>query len=82
MKLLDIIFGFIMIPIGIVLFLCVAAFATVLWLPYIIWSFISNVLMLRIDDEFIEFIFICYGFAIMCLIAPFEIIESSIKINK
>lgn len=77
MKLLDIIFGLIMIPIGMVLFLCVAAFATVLWLPYIIWSFISNVLMLGIDDEFIEFIFICYGFAIMCLITPFEIIESS-----
>ena len=82
MKLLDIILGLIMTPIGMVLFLCVATFATVLWLPYIIWSFISNVLMLDIDDEFIEFIFICYGFAIMCLIAPFEIIESSIKINK
>ena len=82
MKLLDIILGFIMIPIGMVLFLCVAAFATVLWLPYFIWSFISKVLMLNIDDEFIEFIFICYGFAIMCLIAPFEIIESCIKINK
>ena len=71
MKLLDIILGFIMIPIGMVLFLCVAAFATVLWLPYIIWSFISNVLMLRIDDEFIEFIFVCYGLAIVCLIVPF-----------
>ena len=82
MKLLDIILGLIMAPIGMVLFLCVAAFATVLWLPYIIWSFISNVLMLHIDDEFIEFIFICYGFAITCLITPFEIIESSIKINK
>ena len=82
MKLLDIIFFFIFNPIGMVLFLCVAAFATVLWLPYFIWAFISKVLMLNIDDEFIEFIFICYGFAITCLITPFEIIESSIKINK
>ena len=50
MKLLDIILGLIMTPIGMVLFLCVAAFATVLWLPYFIWAFISKVLMLNIDD--------------------------------
>lgn len=79
MIVLDIILGLIMIPIGMVLFLCIAAFATVLWLPYIIWLIFSKVFKPIVDDEFIEFIFICYGLAIMCLIAPFGIIESSIN---
>ena len=83
MKVLDIILGLIMIPFGMVLFLCIAAFATALWLPYFIWLIISKVfLSSRVNDDFIEFIFICYGLAATCLIAPFGIIESGIKINK
>ena len=83
MMVLDIILGLIMIPIGMVLFLCIATFATALWIPYFIWLIFSKVfLSSRDNDNFIEFIFICYGLAIICLIAPFEIIESGIKINK
>lgn len=83
MKVLDIILGLIMIPFGMVLFLCIAAFATALWLPYFIWLIFSKVFLpSRVNDDFIEFIFICYGLAVTCLIAPFGIIESGIKINK
>ena len=76
MKLLDIIFGIICIPIGMILFLCVATFATVLWLPYFVWKIIDKVFKPSINDGFIELIFVCYGMAIVCLIAPFWIIES------
>ena len=71
MKVFDIILGLIMTPIGMVLFLCVAAFATVLWLPYFVWKIIDKVFKLSINDGFIEFIFVCYGLAIVCLTAPF-----------
>ena len=79
MKAFDIILGIIGIPIGIVLSLCIAAFATVLWLPYFIWLIINKVFLPSINDDFIEFIFICYGLAITYLIVPFGIIESAIK---
>ena len=83
MKVLDIIFGIIYIPIGMILFFSIAAFATFLWLPYFIWLIIDKVFMPSINDGFIEFIFVCYGLAIVCLIAPFWIIESRcLKINK
>ena len=82
MRVFDIILGLIMIPIGMVGFLGIAAFATVLWLPYFVWLIISKVFSPSIDDVFIEFIFICYGLAVACLIAPFEIIDLSTKINK
>ena len=83
MKVLDIILGLITIPFGMVLFLCIAAFATALWLPYFIWFIFSKVFLPSgINDDFIEFIFICYGLAVTCLIAPYGIIESGIKINK
>ena len=76
----DIILGLFCIPFGMILFLCIAAFATALWLPYFMWQIISTVFLpSRDNDDFIEFIFICYGLAIMCLIAPFGIIESAIK---
>lgn len=71
MKVLDIIFGIICIPIGMILFLCVAAFATVLWLPYFVWKIIDKVFKPSINDDFIEFIFVCYGLAIVCLTVPF-----------
>ena len=71
MKLLDIIFGIICIPIGMILFLCVATFATVLWLPYFVWKIIDKMFKPSINDDFIEFIFVCYGLAIVCLTAPF-----------
>ena len=80
MRVFDIILGFVCIPIGMVLFLCIAAFATALWLPYFIWLIFSKVFLSNLDnDDFIEFIFICYGLAVTCLIAPFGIIESAIK---
>ena len=82
MQVLDIILGLIMIPFGIINFLSIAAFATVLWIPYFIWMIINKVFLLSIDDNFIEFIFICYCLAVTCLIAPFGIIESGAKINK
>lgn len=78
----NIILGLIGIPIGIVGFLGIAAFATFLWLPYFIWLIFIKVFLPSIDDDFVEFIFICYGLALTCLIAPFGIIESGIKINK
>lgn len=81
MRVFDIILGLIMIPFGMVGFLSIAAFATVLWIPYFIWLIINKVFLPSIDDDFIEFIFICYGLAVTCLIAPFGIIESSIKTN-
>ena len=71
MKVFDIILGLIMTPIGIVGFLGIAAFATVLWLPYFVWKIIDKVFKLSINDGFIEFIFVCYGLAIVCLTAPF-----------
>lgn len=82
MRVLDIILGLICVPIGMVGFLGIAAFATFLWIPYFIWLIINNVFLPSIDDNFIEFIFICYGLAATCLIAPYGIIESGIKINK
>lgn len=81
MRIFDIILGLIMIPFGMIGFLSIAAFATALWIPYFIWLIINKVFLPSIDDDFIEFIFICYGLAITCLIAPFGIIESSIKTN-
>jgi len=82
MRVFDIILGLIMIPFGMVGFLSIATFATVLWIPYFIWIIISKVFLPSINDDFIEFIFICYGLAVTCLIAPFGIIESGVKINK
>ena len=81
-RVFDIILGLIGVPIGMVLFLCIAAFATALWLPYFVWLIISKMFFPSIDDDFIEFIFICYGLAVTCLITPFGIIESGVKINK
>lgn len=78
-KVFDIILGLIGVPIGMVLFLCIALFATFLWIPYFIWLIINKVFLPSIDDDFIEFIFICYGFAVTCLIMPFGIIESGVK---
>ena len=71
MKVLDIIFGIICIPIGMILFFSIAAFATVLWLPYFVWKIIDKVFKPSINDDFIEFIFVCYGLAIVCLTVPF-----------
>ena len=82
MRVFDIILGFIMIPFGMVGFLSIATFATVLWIPYFIWIIISKVFLPSVNDDFIEFIFVCYGLAATCLIAPFGIIESGVKINK
>ena len=82
MMVLDIILGLIMIPIGMIGFLSIATFTTVLWIPYFIWLIINKVFLPNINDDFIEFIFICYGMAVTCLIAPFTIIEYGIKINK
>ena len=81
MRVFDIILGLIMIPFGIAGFLSITAFATVLWIPYFIWLIINKVFLPSINDDFIEFIFICYGLAVTCLIAPFGIIESNIKTN-
>ena len=81
MRVIEIISGLILIPFGMVGFLGVAAFATVLWIPYFIWLIINKVFVPSINDDFIEFIFICYGLAITGLIAPFKIIEGA-KINK
>ncbi len=81
MRVFDIILGLIGIPIGMVLFITIAAFATALWLPYFIWRIFRKVFLPSIDnDDFIEFIFICYGLATTCLILPFGIIESGINI--
>lgn len=82
MRAFNIIFGLIMIPVGVAGCLGIAAVATVLWIPYFIWLIISKVFLPGIDDDFIDFIVICYWLAVICLIAPFGIIESSIKINK
>ena len=80
MRVFDIILGFLCIPIGMICFIGIAAFATVLWLPYFIWLIFSKVFLHSLNnDDFIEFIFICYGLATTCLIAPFGIIESAIK---
>lgn len=81
-KVFDIILGLIGVPIGMGLFLCITAFATVLWLPYFVWLIINKVFLTSIDDDFIEFIFVCYGLAIACVIMPFNIIDLSTKINK
>ena len=78
-KVFDIILGLIGVPIGMILFLCIAASATVLWIPYFIWLIINKVFLPSVDDGFIEFIFNCYGLAITCLIIPFGFIESSVK---
>lgn len=82
MRVIDIILGLVCVPIGMVGFLSIAAFATALWIPYFVWLIINKVFKPSINDDFIEFIFICYGLAVTCLIAPFGIIESGIKINK
>ena len=79
MKTIDIIFGLICIPVGIILFLCVALFATVLWVPYLIWLIIKSIFFKNCDDTFLEFIFLCYGFALLCLTMPFVIIETYLK---
>jgi len=64
-------------------FFVIIAFATVLWIPYFIWLIFSKVFSLSIDDNFIEFIFICYWVAATCLNVPYGIIESALnKINK
>ena len=81
MRVFDIILGFVCIPIGMALSICIAVFTTTLWLPYFIWAIFSKVFLQSPDnDGFIEFIFICYGLAITCLILPFGIIESGINI--
>ena len=81
MRVFDIILGLIGIPIGMVCFLGIAVFATSLWLPYFIWRIFSKVFLPSLDnDNFIEFIFICYGLSVTCLILPFGIIESGINI--
>lgn len=79
MKALDIIFGLICIPIGIILFLCVVLFATVLWVPYLIWIIIKSIFFKNCDDAFLEFIFLCYGLALLCVSIPFAIIETYLK---
>lgn len=79
-RICDIIIGLICIPIGFTLFVCVSALATVLWIPYFIWLITRALFFSETDDDFIEFIFICYGLGVTCLIAPFGIIESGINI--
>ena len=79
MRVFDIILGLIGIPIGMVLFLCIAIFATALWLPYFVWLIIKVFLPSLDNDDFIEFIFIFFFLATTCLIAQFGIIESAIK---
>lgn len=79
MKAIDIIFGLICIPVGIILFLCVALFATALWIPYLIWLVIKSIFFKNSDDSFLEFIFLSYGLALLCLTMPFAIIDAYLK---
>ena len=79
MKALDIIFGLICIPIGFILFLCVAVFATILWVPYLIWLIIKSIFFKDSDDAFLEFIFLCFGLSMLCMVMPYGIIEVYLK---
>lgn len=61
-------------------FLVICAFATLLWPISLIWSFFEWVVSLftkkqKKSDWFQEFIFVCYGLAILCMLIPISIID-------